>query len=184
MEELTIDLTYGTALFEAAKDTGQKERIMEEAAEVLEILKQEPDFHAFLNYPAISADEKKKTVGNIFEGRICDELLNFIYVLIDKRRTMYFEKMVNVYKKLMDKEEGISYGTVYSVIPLGEARIKELEEETSQLLRSNVRLVNEMDPGLMGGIKILVDGKIIDASVRKKITDLGNQIKFDQGGRK
>ena len=41
-----------------------------------------------------------------------------------------------------------------------------------------------MDPGLMGGIKMLVDGKIIDASVRKKITDLGNQIKFDQGGRK
>ena len=43
MAELTIDLTYGTALFEAAQEAGKKEQIMEEATEVLGILKQEPD---------------------------------------------------------------------------------------------------------------------------------------------
>lgn len=184
MAELTIDLTYGTALFEAAKETGQTERIMEEATEVLGILHQEPDLHAFINYPAISAAEKKSVVKNVFGGEICDELLNFIFVLIDKRRTMHFEKMIKVYKKLMDKEEGLSYGTIYSVIPLSEDRIRELEEETSKLMGSNVRLENETDPKLMGGIKILVDGKMIDASIRKKFTDLSSQIKFEQGGKK
>ena len=97
---------------------------------------------------------------------------------------MHFEKMIKVYKKLMDKEEGLSYGTVYSVIPLSEGRIRELEEETSKLMGSNVRLENETDPKLMGGIKILVDGKMIDASIRKKFTDLSSQIKFEQGGKK
>lgn len=184
MAELTIDLTYGAALFDAAKETEQTERILKEAEEVLEILKKEPDFYAFINYPAISADEKKAVIKSVFEGRICEELLNFIYVLIDKRRTMHLEKIIKVYRKLTDKEEGVSYGTAYSVIPLGEKRIKELEEETSKLLNMNVRLVNEIDPTLMGGFKILADGKIIDASVRKKFNDLGDHIKFDQGGRK
>ena len=184
MAELTIDLTYGTALFDAAREIGKQEQILEEATEVLGILQQEPDLHAFINYPAISAQEKKAAISNIFKGKICDELLNFIYVLIDKRRTMHFEKMIKVYKKLMDREEGVSYGTVFSVEPLGNERIAELEADASKLFASNVRLENEIDPKLIGGIKILVDGKMIDVSIRKKFNDLKNSIRFDQGGTK
>ena len=44
------------------------------------------------------------------------------------------------------------------------------------LLKTNVRLTNEIDPKLIGGIKILVEGKIIDASIRKKFDDLESQI--------
>ena len=187
MAELTIDLTYGTALYEAAKETGKKETILEEATELVGILQNEPDLHTFINYPAISAVEKKKVIENIFSGRICDELLNFLYILVDKRRTTHFERIVKVYKSLVDKEEGYSYGTVFSVTPLGDDRIKELEEDVSKLFRSNVRLTNEIDPKLMGGVKILVDGKIIDASIRKKFDDLGSrisQVRLNQGGTK
>lgn len=184
MAELTIDITYGTALFDAAREVGKTEIIMEEATEVLGVFRQERDLYDFINFPAISAEEKKAVIKKVFEGKICDELLNFIYVLIDKRRTTHFEKIIKVYKKLIDREEGVSYGTVYSVEPLGEDRLKEIEEETSKLLDLNVKLENETDPKLMGGIKILVDGKIIDASVKKKFNDLRNQFKFDQGGRK
>lgn len=182
MAELAIDLTYGAALFDAAQETGKKEQILEEATEVLGILQQEPDLYAFINYPAISAQEKKAVLKNIFGGKICDELLNFMYVLVDKRRTMHFEKMIKVYKKLIDKEEGYSYGTVYSVEPLSDERMKELETEVSKLFASSVRLTNEIDPKLMGGVKILVDGKMIDLSIRKKFDDLLSRIKFDQGG--
>ena len=38
MAELTIDRTYGTALFEAAADLGQKEEILEEIIGLLDIL--------------------------------------------------------------------------------------------------------------------------------------------------
>lgn len=182
MAELAIDLTYGAALFDAAQETGKKEQILEEATEVLGILQQEPDLYAFINYPAISAQEKKAVLKNIFGGKICDELLNFMYVLVDKRRTMHFEKMIKVYKKLIDKEEGYSYGTVYSVEPLSDERMKGFETEVSKLFASSVRLTNEIDPKLMGGVKILVDGKMIDLSIRKKFDDLLSRIKFDQGG--
>jgi len=177
MAELTVDLTYGTALYEAAKETGKVELIMKEAEEVLEIFKQEPELFDFINYPAISAVEKKDVLEKIFGGKISEELLNFICILIDKRRSLGFEKMIKVYKKLVDKEEGLSYGIVYSVKPLTEERMKELEEEASKLFNYNVRLTNEIDPKLMGGIKLKVEGKLIDASIRTKFDQLGSQIK-------
>lgn len=45
MEELTIDLTYGTALFEAARETGKTDLINEEAGQLIELFGQEPDLH-------------------------------------------------------------------------------------------------------------------------------------------
>lgn len=181
MAELTVDLTYGTALLEAAKDTGKEKLILDEAYQVLELMKTEPDLHAFINYPAISADEKKKTLGEIFEGRICEELMNFLYILVDKRRTMNFERIIKAYRNLLEKEEGVSYGTVYSVVPLSEESLAEIEGQTSRLLKANVKLINETDPKLVAGIKILVEGKIIDASYRKKFDELASQMNISQG---
>ncbi|MBR0455876.1 MAG: ATP synthase F1 subunit delta [Firmicutes bacterium] len=176
MAELAVDLTYGTALVEAAREVGKEDQILEEAQAVVQLIEDEPDLHQFINYPGVSADEKKEVLKNIFEGRICEELLNFLYILVDKRRTMNFGRIIKVYKSLVEKEEGVSYGTVYSVVKLSDERIAELEEQTSKLLQMNVKLENELDPSLLAGFKILVEGKIIDASYRKKFDELASQM--------
>lgn len=177
MAELTVDLVYGEALLEAARDTGTENVILEEGFRVLEIIQREAELSAFINYPAISAEEKKTVLKNIFEGRICKELMNFLYILVDKRRTANFGRIMKVYKNLIDKEEGVSYGTVYSVVKLSQDRLAQLEEQTSKLLRGNVKLENLIDPTLIAGVKILVEGKIIDASFKKRFDELASQLK-------
>ena len=176
MEELTVDLVYGTALFEAAQDTGKLDVIKEEARAVADIFENEHELWLLINSPGIPAAEKKEVLANIFEGRISEELMNFMCILVDKGRSTHFTGMVRVYEKLVDKEEGRSYGTVYSVARLTDEHIAELEEETSKLLNVKVKLKNEIDPGLIGGFKILAEGKIIDASIRRKFDDLISQI--------
>ena len=176
MAELAVDLTYGTALVEAAREVGKENQILEEAQAVVQLIEDEPDLHQFINYPGVSADEKKEVLKNIFEGRICEELLNFLYILVDKRRTMNFGRIIKVYKSLVEREEGVSYGTVYSVVKLSDERMAELEEQTSKLLQMNVKLENELDPRLLAGFKILVEGKIIDASYRKRFDELASQM--------
>lgn len=172
MAELAVDLTYGTALIEAARETDQEERILEEGMQIADILKAEPDFRKFISYPGISAEEKKDVIRSIFEGKISTELLHFLYVLVDKRRTGRFESIMKVYKKLLEEEEGVLYGTVLSVVGLDDLQLSEIENETSRLLQRKVCLSNEMDPGLLAGFKIFIDGRIIDASYRKKLEEL------------
>ena len=89
---------------------------------------------------------------------------------------MNFGRIVKVYKSLIEREEGVSYGTVYSVVKLSDERMAELEEQTSKLLQMKVKLDNEIDPNLLAGFKILVEGKIIDASYRKKFDELASQM--------
>ena len=94
MAELAVDLTYGTALIDAARETDQEERILEEGMQIADILKAEPDFRKFISYPGISAEEKKDVIRSVFEGKISTELLHFLYVLVDKRRTGRFESIM------------------------------------------------------------------------------------------
>ncbi len=181
MAELTVDMTYGTALYEAASELDKTAQIAADADEVLAVLEHEPDLRAFLEFPNISADEKKNALEKIFGGQIAEELLNFMYVLIDKRRMGEFRRILKVYKDLVNHEEGAAYGVVYSVAPLDEQRLAEIEEQTSKLLQENVKLTNEIDTRLIAGVKILVEGKIIDASFRRRFDELASQMNISQG---
>lgn len=176
MAELTIGMTYGNALFQAACDVSKKDLILEESEQVLGILEQEPKLCAFIDTPVISNGEKKDVLKSIFAGRISEELLNFLYVMIDKGRTRHFERAIKVYKELYNEEEGISYGKIFSVKPLSTDRLEKFEVESGKLLQKNIKLENEIDTKLIGGIKILIDGKVIDASIRKRLEDLNNTI--------
>jgi len=176
MAELTVDLTYGSALYQAAVEVNKKDLILDEANQVLDIFEKEPDFYKFINYPGISAKEKKDVLTSVFEGKICQELLNLLYVLTDKGRTARYGKIIKAYKDMVDREEGVTYGTVYSVEPLTDVQIKKMEEQLTKLISQDTRLENKLDASLIGGVKVLVDGRIIDASIRKRLDDLSSKL--------
>ncbi|MEA4923314.1 MAG: ATP synthase F1 subunit delta [Eubacteriaceae bacterium] len=177
MAELTIDMTYGSALFSAAEDLDKVDDIEAECESVLEIFKAEPEFYQLINDPALSAAEKKTMLTNVFKGRITGAMLNFLYILVDKGRTRHYEKIVKVYKSLKNKKEGFAYGIVYSVQPLEREQIEKLQRETGELIKSKVKLDNETDRSLIGGVKILINGKIIDASLKKRLEDMRSVVK-------
>ena len=53
-----------------------------------------------------------------------------------------------------------------------------MQQKVSDLLGENVKLENEIDKTLIGGVKILIDGKIIDASLRSRLENLSNAMKM------
>lgn len=172
-----VDMTYGSALFQAAKELNKEKQILDEAEELLVIFDKEPSVPAFINNPVISATEKKDTLKKIFEGRLCTELLNFLYVLVDKGRTRHISKMIDYYREMVNREEGFSCGKIFSAVPLDDKRLKKFEEETGKLINEKVKLDNQTDRSLIGGVRILIDGKVIDASIRKRLKNLGTSLR-------
>lgn len=172
MAELTVEMTYGKALFQAAADVNKSEIILEETLEMLEIFQANPDLGEFIKTPVISAAEKKQVIETIFSGKISAELLNLMYILVDKRRAGAFESIVRQYKKLMDESHGFSIGTIYSVNPLSKEQLETFEEKTGKLIRKNVKLENKTSSSIIGGVRIFIEGKVIDATIRKRLNDL------------
>jgi ATP synthase F1 delta subunit len=176
MEALSVATAYGTALFEVARDGAGTEIIAEELEALEKIFREEPLFFELVCSPSIGAAGKKDALDEVLHGKVSVELLNFLFILIDKRRIGQFHRIVRVYRKHMDDSKNVSSGMIYSVEPLSEDRLKHFEAETGKLLRKSVKLENLLDANLVGGVRIFIEGKLIDASIRKQLDDLKERL--------
>jgi len=176
MAELTIERVYSTALYEAADSAGLVDEINGELKELQGVFKEYPQFYELLHTPAIAAEEKKKAAAAVFEGRLSNELLNFVYVLVDKRRMGWFDGILRAYGRLVDDRKGLSKGVAISAVPLSEGQMKALMGEASRLFAKKVELENQVDASILGGVRVYLEGKLIDASIRKKLDDLKERI--------
>lgn len=172
MDSVSVDITYGKALYDAAEDLNKTDSLSGDLNELIEIIKENPAFSDLLKSPAISNDEKKDIVDKVFKGKTDETLLNFIYVLIDKRRIGQLFGIARAFEKCVDEKNGVTAGTIYSAVEIPIEKLNKFEKETGALLKKNVELKNEIDPSLIGGVKIYVDGKLIDASIRRRLDDL------------
>jgi ATP synthase F1 delta subunit len=172
MADVAIDMTYGKALFEAAKELGRVQETLEEAEALSGLLEQEPDFFEFLSTPVVSAKEKKAVLAKIFEGRLSTEIKNLMFILIDKGRVRHYPRIVRRYRYLLNESEGFSAGTVFSVIPLTPDQVGAFEEQTSRLMQKKIKLENRIDRNLIGGVRIFIEGKVIDASIKGRLNTL------------
>ncbi|MDR2771426.1 MAG: F0F1 ATP synthase subunit delta [Clostridiales Family XIII bacterium] len=176
MDALTVAATYGAAMLEVARDLNKIEETDEALATLDQIFRDEPDFFNLVRSPGIGAKEKKKVLETVLENRVEKELLNFLFILIDKRRIGGFHAIAKAYRAQVNANLGVSIGTAYSAVPLSEDRRRRLEEETGKLLKKNVRLDNLIDSEIIGGVRIFVEGKLIDASVRQRLDTLREQL--------
>jgi ATP synthase F1 delta subunit len=177
METLTVSLTYSQALFDAARDVGKIDGIGKEYKAVSQIFADNPSLRKLFLVPTLSAQQKKEAARQIFENRISEELLNFLYILIDKRRIGVWDSIGKEYEKLVWERDGYSKGILYTAVPIDPKRHKALEEKTGSMFGKKVKLENRIDKSIIGGLMIFVEGKLIDASVRSRLDSMKQRMK-------
>ena len=178
MAELTVETAYSQALYDVARQLGKEQIILSEITEIKNLLLTNSEFFEFLKTPVIEEKNKKDAVEDIFTGKISKEMLNFIYILIDKRRTSKFLKIADMYLTLINESKNISVGTIYSAVDLKDEQIRDFDEKVSALICKKVKLKNIIDTSIIGGVKILVEGKVIDATIKKRLTDLEESLRI------
>ena len=177
MDSLTVDHTYGGALFEVAKERGKIVEIGDEIKEIRKIFTENPLFKRLFMVPTISALHKRDAAKEVFEGRISKELLNFIYILIDKNRIHSWDSICNYYDRLIWENDGLTKGVVYSATQIDKDKIPALEEKTGEAIDKKVKLENRVDKSLLGGLRIYIDGKLIDASIKTRLEKMKQRIR-------
>jgi ATP synthase F1 delta subunit len=176
VENLTVDDVYGVALYGAAADLGKTGEFLDAVKVMADLFKDQPDFFLLLRMPSLAPSARKDLVRTVFDGRIPGELMNFLYVLLDKRRIGQFAGIARAFEKAVNTHEGVSKGTIESAVALKDEQIAKFESETGRLLAMNVKLESVVNPALIGGVRIYIDGKLIDASIRRKLDELKEKI--------
>lgn len=166
---------YATAVFELAVSQG-REDLWRDQIESLNVAWQAtPEILPFFARTQISKTEKKEVLRQSLT-KIEPMLVNTLCLLVDKDRMSHFPDIAKDFRHLYNEKHNINEGTVYSVRKLDVEEIETLNREFSKRNNQVVRLENRIDPTLISGIKILLDDKIMDGSMKARISNLRTEL--------
>lgn len=172
-----VSKVYGDALFELALEKQSVDILYEEAAGVREILKQNPELMQLLMHPKISKEEKNSAVKAIFDGRVSGDMAGFLVLVVDKGRADeldavlgYFLSVVKEYKKI-----GVVY--VASALELtGAQKDKLCKKLLATTDYSTLEMHYQVDAALIGGLVVRIGDRVVDSSIRTKLSQMERQL--------
>lgn len=168
---------YATALFALACEEREEEKVMEALDRVAEILGGEPTYRAFLTSPGISLAERLASIDAVFGTTVPTRVLSYLKLLCEKRKTELFFDSVTEYRRLYDQHRSVSVARVVSAVALTDEEKRRLEEKLTAVTKRRVQLTLEIDPSLLGGMTVEIDGKIIDGSLRHRLREVKEVMK-------
>lgn len=171
---------YALAMFDIALEENKVKEYQEKMKCVKKILNDNPDYLRVLSSYFLTAKEKHDLVESAFKSLDSKHIISFMKVVIDNHRVNEIDKIFQEFHSLCNEFQGIDEGFVYSVIPLGEEQIKQIEKAISLKMKVKVELQNIIDERLIGGIKVVVNDHVYDSSLLHKIDSLKKEIKKER----
>lgn len=165
---------YAASLFELAEEEGglpNCETVGIELAEVAAAAQAERSFREFLRTPVVSAADKEQALRRIFgEGRVSDLLLRFLLVLNRKERLGEVSGIAEAYTQLLWERTGRVEVEVFSAKPLDEDLAEVVRRRIGEALGKEAVLRSRVDADLIGGLRLRVGDRMIDASVATRLS--------------
>ena len=173
----TSEKIYADSLIQAGKDGAMKfDDILKDLNTINEITSQSKDLVQVMENPAIDDKTKYEIIDSVFSGQINNKIINFLKVLIDKKRFNELDNIIQAYSDELDKINNIKRVEVVSAVELTDEQIKKLTEKLQNKLQKNIIISREINKDIIGGLVIKIDDDVIDNSLKNKLESLSKNI--------
>ena len=164
-----ISEPYAQALMSLAQQNDLADQFGDTFRDLDALLSESQEFKDFVLNPVIKNEDKKAVLKQVM-GDANPYLTNFIMLLIDKRRIIFLESIVEQYLSLLRKRNQIVLAEVTSAQELNDEQKGKIVERVKGIVEArDVELKTKVDPSLIGGVIIKVGSKVIDASLRGQL---------------
>jgi F-type H+-transporting ATPase subunit delta len=167
---------YSTALFLSAGRRGLLDEAYYQFTDLKTVLRTNTALLKFLSSPKIAEEHKLDLLRRVFGERMQQLFLEFLFVLVRKRRAMYLVDVIEAFDRMVETHKGIVRATATTAVPLSGDEAERLVGRLSTKTGKKIELERKIDPRLIGGMVVLVGDEIIDGSVRYGLVKLEEQL--------
>ncbi|MGA0032718.1 MAG: F0F1 ATP synthase subunit delta [Burkholderiales bacterium] len=171
-EPVTIARPYAEAVFKIARVNNALAPWADALAN-LDAVVGDVRVQSLISDPNVSAQQLETLVlgviGDKLDAVIAEEARNFMRVLVQNGRLDVTPQIRGLYDDLKREHEGVLEAIVISALPIGDEQVKPLLASLESKFKRRITAKVEIDPQLIGGVKIVVGDKVIDATVRGRL---------------
>jgi F-type H+-transporting ATPase subunit delta len=166
---------YATALFELANESKAVDQVQADLKAFAAMVADSPDLMRLVRSPVFSAEEQAKALDAVLDkASISGIAKNLLRVVAANRRLFAVDQIIRGFNALVAKHKGEVTAEVTVAEPLNDARMAEIKDALKAVTGKDVTIDLTVDPSIIGGLKVKVGSRMVDASLRTKL----NSIKF------
>lgn len=179
MTDGRVAIRYARALFSAARKHGSVGSVGDDLETIGVLLMEHEAFGSFMKDPNVPGKHRKQLVHQAFGGRMDPLTIGFLDLILAKRRQELLQQVRLEYAELRRQHEGVVHVRVASAMPLDEDQKESLLAKLEIQLGRKAEAEYEIEPDLIGGIRVHFDHFVLDGSVRGSLKRMRDQILYD-----
>ena len=164
---------YARAAFELATDEGRVEEWRAQIV-VLRDVMSDPQIAEVLSNPTLPVGERLALISA--EDGFDPEVVNLARLLIENRRVREVGRMVEEFEDLADDAAGRVRAVVTTAIELPADEQAQVQKQLSARLGKEVAMRAQVDPRVLGGLKLQYGDRLIDATVATRLQQLRRRL--------
>jgi len=170
IDQVAVD-RYARALFNSARSAGEDGRVEQDLEGLCREFRQS-GLEGFLANPRFSSRSKRQVLDRAGRGMASPLTLKFLQILLRKSRTGLLEEVTALFVRLRKEARGIVPCEVTLARQAGEAFLDKIRKSLARIAAAPVQVQVKIDPGMMGGIRVRIKNRILDASFRTRLDKL------------
>jgi F-type H+-transporting ATPase subunit delta len=167
-ETVTIARPYAEAAFRLAREQGALER-WSQMLQFLEVVVQDESVARGIVDPNLTSRQLESLVLGVCAEQLDGAGRNFVQVLVDNDRLGVVPAIRGLFEDLKREQEGVLEAQITSAFALDDEQQSRLVRRLEAKYQRKVSAQVSVDPQLIGGVKIVVGDKVLDATVRGKL---------------
>ncbi len=170
-----ISKRYARAFFEIAEADKKLEQYYHELRQFSSIIDGNKDLGGFLANPIFEQESKKKVLEQIIgKLSLSPMTINFLKLLIDKKRIDVLADIESCYRQMMDETLKKLRVNVKTAFPLSTDMLQYITSGLEKMTGKQIEVTVESDQNLLGGIVIGVGDTLYDGSIKSQLNNMRN----------
>lgn len=169
LDKKTVAKRYAKALFELVDADDQLDQTYQELIALRAVFQQNAGLHQALSGTNLSHDQKQELVDDMKQGT-SQMVTNFLQLVFDYGRMDEMVAIIDEFETQYDQKMKRVHADVVSAVQLDENRRKRLADTLATRLDANEVILNtQVDPSIIGGVIVKVEGQTLDGSLKTKL---------------
>lgn len=163
---------YANALFSLSKENGCEKQVFESLETAKSVIEETDGFINFVSSPSISKDERTNVIKTAFAGKVHEYVLAVLCLLCENKSFDVFYEFYDEFVSMYSESTKISVASVVTAKELTDDEKAKLSEKLEKISGHSVRIETQIDPSILGGITVTMDGKLYDGSVKSRLKSI------------
>jgi F-type H+-transporting ATPase subunit delta len=172
----SVERVYAQALLDLADDAGTLDEVADEIDQLGWLIQQQPQMLGLISSRTLSVEQRAGVIEQLFKGRVTDLVYRFLHVVNKKNRLDMLSRIVKAVANLVDQRRGIVRVEAFVAATLPEQAANQVATRIGSAIGGRVILEQQVQPQLIGGLKIRIGDRLIDGSVATQLRRIRRQI--------